>query len=128
MNVHGFVEFRQLDEWWAAICVGTLLVPSSQLSALLLAAAGAAGTSAPPASMSIDFKSMFDPIRDDVRGVVQLSLNELIALQSDGTAEFTSRDVESIFSETQFDVLLEMSAVLGRRFGNANVRLLVYVD
>ena len=52
-QIHGFVEFPQLDEWYGVVDLGSLLVPNLELSKVILEAARKNGSlQAPDDQMS----------------------------------------------------------------------------
>ena len=124
-QLHGLVEFRQLDEWSGVIDVGTLLVPNSELSALLIAHAERHGRTKIPDDASVSFFERYDRVRSHVTGVMMLTYSDISEFVAENRQDAQFGD---LLKETLFDLLSELCDVLVGRFGNAHVRLLGYFD
>jgi hypothetical protein len=127
-QAHGFVEYRQLDEWFGVVDVGALLVPNTRLSALLLETASRHQGLFVPSDASIAFGRLYARVREHVVGVATFSCRQACALREHAAPGMQQTEVASLLNETLFDTLMDLCGVLARRFGEDDVRLLLYFD
>lgn len=118
---HGFVEFRQLGEWYGVVDVGALLVPNSSLGLLLFETADSLGQTQVPPDASVAWHQQADAILSDASAVVMLQYEQFHLLHGPN-----GRD--ELLEGSSFLVLERVCDVLSRHFGAGNVRLLVYLD
>lgn len=122
-QAHGFVEVRQLGEWYGVIDAGTLLVPNRHLSILLIRSATDLGQSAIPDDAGVAIMECVASIRGQQAGGGWLTFRQLLALAVGGDQERSS-----LLDETLFQVLLDLCGVLSGHFGEDEVRLVFYLD
>jgi hypothetical protein len=126
-QIHGFVEFRQLEEWYGVVDVGSLLLPSLQLSERVLECARSHGTLYVPDDASIAFTERYSLVREHVMCAGFLSYNQALALLDQKVAG-AQADGDSVLQDTLFDTLFDLCKVLMSRFGVDSVRMVFYID
>lgn len=123
-QLHGFVEFRQLGEWYGAVDVGVVLVPNSALGIGLCRLSERLGMATVPEDASISFAQRFNAAAGDHGcSVVHLPYAEFSRVMVG-----PDKALAQLAEETMFDVLVEMARALAQRVGEGNVRLLAYLD
>ncbi len=122
-QAHGFVEFRQLGEWYGVIDAGTLLVPNLHLSILLLSHAERLGQAAIPGDASVAIMERVSPIQGQQVASASLTFRQLGGLHAD-----EDQERRALLDETLFHVLLDLCRVLTKQFGEDGVRLVLYFD
>ncbi len=130
-QMYGAVEFCELGEWNALINVGVLVVGNSQFNRLLFGARGIPHSLSKlarrglPGELSVGFCAQYDPVRPHVHAETWATLTEL-EVQVDQWMR--SAELAELLSDTNCLVVLELMRVLGGRFGNDSVRIVVFFD
>lgn len=124
-QAHGFVEFRQLGEWYGVVDVGALLVPNRLLSVRLMECAEGLGQTTLPRDLSINSESRIGAVQEHLNGVAVFTYPQLCALRRD--AQVKQAD-SLLFEESLFSLLLTLCDSLASQFGQDDVRLVVYFD
>lgn len=130
-TLYGTVEFRQLDEWYALIDAGLLILKNSELNQLCFGAHGEPHSASRiarrgvPTALSVRFAAEYLPIHPGVFAETWATLAEL---ETQVASWQRDQSLAELLAETNFLVLLELMQVLGRRFGKTNVRVVLYFD
>lgn len=126
-QLHGYIEFCELGEWYGVIDIGVLLVPNSHLSAVISHAAAEKGCNRVPDDASLAFSERYVLVRGKESATATLSYQQLGKLHESSNAPELAADPD-LLRETNFAVLKSLCDVLAGRFGEENVRLVAYLD
>ncbi|MFO0555789.1 MAG: hypothetical protein U0271_45855 [Polyangiaceae bacterium] len=127
----GVVEFCQWDEWFAVIDAGAVLTKNSRLARLCFGAGGEChplstlANRGMPADMGEQLQSDYQKVRGSVYAETWAALPEL---ESQVRRWQGDPNLAELLKSTHFLVLLELMQVLGRHWGQNNVRVVVYFD
>lgn len=121
--LHGYLEFRQLGEWYGVVNAGLLLVPSTRLTSELMAAASDMGLLNAPCERSVAFEEMWFPVRESVSATATVAFSE----QEELVRRLADVDPDLVTS-TNLDLLGKLGESLAGRFGRENVRLVLFAD